>query len=180
MERNETNSRLYSDRHIRRLIGKRTAFDLQRIYNESLEISKHEIRKTVCNYSEEQTNVSEETIFSCQDCTSISTSTPVPLEDIVLVINTVHNNECKDSLLCTVDASEDTLSSHNTILSNKFVNKDECGTSDVESNDMEHNDRFVENIITWIKQCKPPGKSVNLLLQILREKTYKCSFPERL
>lgn len=56
--------------------------------------------------------------------------------------------------------------------SNESLSEDE--QSDIEKL---HSDRFVTNIITWVKECKPPGKSVNSLLQILRKYT-NAAFPK--
>lgn len=76
MESNKKNDRLYSVRHIRRLVKKRTTSDLQRIFVESLAISKRKC-KEVSNCNGEQVDVaqiSELTSDSHEKFTSASSS----------------------------------------------------------------------------------------------------------
>ncbi|XP_036141389.1 uncharacterized protein LOC118645100 [Monomorium pharaonis] len=59
---------------------------------------------------------------------------------------------------------------------NTFSSEDEQSEILDKCNNMKHNDRFLADIITWVKQCKPPGSTVNSLLKILRKHT-NVAFP---
>lgn len=110
----------------------------------------------VCNDSEEINIAQEEIICSSQDSTQLY----IPFEDSVNI------NMCNDEYRY-ISSSDNTFLSEN----------GQSEISDIEYNNIKRNDRFVADIITWVKQCKPPGKSVNSLLQILRKHT-NVAFPK--
>ncbi|XP_067216790.1 uncharacterized protein [Linepithema humile] len=159
MDRDKKN-RLYSNRHIRRLVKKKTISDLQRIVDESSAVSKNKFCNKLCNRNEEQVDVEQISgiIYSREEFTSVCNFTQ-------LLIPTVEdlNGICNDEYPC-ISSNDD-----------EFLNEDEQS----ECNNIEelHSNTFVTDIITWIKQYKPPANSVNSLLQVLRKHT-NAAFPK--
>lgn len=91
--------------------------------------------------------ISEITICACEKFPSACSSNQLlipSIDDCVDDVNTI----C-DECLCISPSNNESLS--------------EDEQSDIEKL---HSDRFVTDIITWVKECKPPGKSVDPLLQI--------------
>ena len=81
-------NRLYSDRHIRRLVEKKTNSDLQRIFNETISEREPCLRQ-VCNDSEKINVAQREIICPPQDLTQLISN---PLEDNSVDAN-MYNDE---------------------------------------------------------------------------------------
>lgn len=176
MNRIQKPSRLYSNRHLRRLVQQQTAFDLCRIFEQTLHSNDENIDQRFP--IEQQSFLENEEIR--QNLTTIQEPPPHNANSIIYTqcltatdgfvddaIGSAISDEYLVSNLCNDELSEESL-----------TEPDEGEPLDFQSNITEETDTetFLTAFIEWVKEFKPSANSVNALLRIFRKYTSE-NFP---